>query len=161
MTSIVSGPAGNQATVNFNGGYLHTINGELVGLNRTFPVINPATKKVVAVVPHATDAQLEQAVAGARSAFPAWSATPIAERQRLVVAIGDVLEQFAEEFTTLLTREQGKQRAGAEFEIFGSIAWCREMATLALAEETVEESDLRSVVVRQLISGSTTSGWPG
>ncbi|MFO7552601.1 MAG: aldehyde dehydrogenase family protein, partial [Haliea sp.] len=60
--------------------YQMIINGQKVGSDATFPVINPATEEVAAQCPKATEAHLEQAVAAARAAFPAWSARPGAER---------------------------------------------------------------------------------
>ena len=48
----------------------------------------------------------------------------------------------------LLTKEQGKPRAGAEWEILGSIIWCREIAKQSLADEVVEDSPERLVVTR-------------
>ena len=48
----------------------------------------------------------------------------------------------------LLTREQGKPRAGAEWEILGSAAWCAEIAKQSLPDEIVEETDDRRVVTR-------------
>ena len=60
----------------------------------------------------------------------------------------DLLEEHAEGFMALLTREQGKPRAGAEWEVFGSVAWLRAIATQKLPEEVVEETDERRVVTR-------------
>jgi acyl-CoA reductase-like NAD-dependent aldehyde dehydrogenase len=48
----------------------------------------------------------------------------------------------------LLTREQGKPRAGAEWEILGSAAWCAEIAKQSLPDEVVEETDDRRVITR-------------
>ncbi|MGT2491750.1 aldehyde dehydrogenase family protein [Cupriavidus basilensis] len=44
-------------------------------------VINPATEQVIATAPAASRAQLDQAVAAAGRAFPAWRAMPLAQRQ--------------------------------------------------------------------------------
>jgi hypothetical protein len=43
-------------------------------------VLNPATEDVIAQVAEGTSADVDQAVAAARAAFPAWSATAPAER---------------------------------------------------------------------------------
>jgi acyl-CoA reductase-like NAD-dependent aldehyde dehydrogenase len=47
-----------------------------------------------------------------------------------------------------LTKEQGKPRAGAEWEILGSAAWCGEIAKQSLPDEQVEETADRSVITR-------------
>ena len=43
--------------------------------------------------------------------------------------LGDLVEEHREAFIRLLITEQGKGRAGAEWEIGGSILWLREIAT--------------------------------
>lgn len=134
--------------VDFDRDYVLTIDGNAERWERTFPVYNPATKEVIAEVPSATEAQLDESVAAAREAFKTWSRTPLEERQAIVSAIGDVLEEHAEEFMALLTREQGKPRAGAEWEILGSALWLREIATQSLEDEVVEDSAERRVVTR-------------
>ena len=53
------------------------INGRLVQGAGTLDVINPATGRTLTVAPRADRAQLDQAVAAAKTAFPTWSATPL------------------------------------------------------------------------------------
>ncbi|KAK4447174.1 aldehyde dehydrogenase [Podospora aff. communis PSN243] len=52
------------------------INGELVEASdkKTFPVYNPATREVTAIVPEASADDTNTAVAAAKAAFPSWSA---------------------------------------------------------------------------------------
>lgn len=128
--------------------YANIVNGQKRSSEITAPVYNPATGKEFARVPVATEADLNDAVAAARAAFPDWSATPLAERQAIVSAIGDRLEQHAEEMMDLLTREQGKPRAMAEWEVYGSIAWFREIAKQELPEVVLEDSPDRKVITR-------------
>lgn len=128
--------------------YSHIINGERTGSETTAPVYNPATGQVFAEVPVATRDDLDRAVAAAKAAFPGWAATPLAERQAIVSAIGDRLEEHAEEFLALLTAEQGKPRSMAEWEVYGSIAWFREIAKQSLPEEVLEDTPDRKVISR-------------
>jgi len=134
--------------IEFNTNYVMTINGESVATPKTQPTFNPATKQVIAQVPDCSEEQLDSTVTAARQAFGPWSARPAEERQQLVAKLGDLLEQHAEEFIALLTLEQGKPRAGAEWEIGGSALWLKEIATQTLPEEIVEETDERKVVTR-------------
>lgn len=53
--------------------------GQAVETERTFEVFNPALGEAFAVAQCAEPAQVEAAVAAARSAFPAWSALPDAK----------------------------------------------------------------------------------
>lgn len=134
--------------ISFDADYLSTIDGKAATSPTTAPVYNPATRQLIASVPVTTRNQLDEAVAAARRAFPGWAATPLAERQAIVSAIGDRLAAHAEEFMALLTREQGKPRAGSEWEVLGSVAWFREIANQSLPEETVADTAERRVVTR-------------
>lgn len=136
-------------TVDFFADYTMTIDGKAASADDRIDAYNPATEEVIASVPDASRAQLDAAVAAAKRAFPAWSARPIEERQALVAAIGDRIAEHAEDFKRLLIREQGKGRAGAEWEIGGSVIWCHEIAKQRLDPEIVDRSEGRQVEVRK------------
>lgn len=141
-------------SIDFNSDYKMTIDGKLVGADETFDVFNPATEEVIAKAPEASRKQFEDAVAAAKQAFPAWSAKPAEERRALVSKIGDVVEQYADEFMQLLTKEQGKGRAGSEWEIGGSSIWCREIATQKLEPEFSDSGeDNRTIETRRVPLG--------
>ncbi|MGW7358493.1 aldehyde dehydrogenase family protein [Streptomyces sp. NPDC054802] len=70
-------------------------------------VINPADEQVIAHVPAGTVEDVDAAVHAARAAFPAWAATPSAERARLLAALRDELAQRAEEIAETVTAELG------------------------------------------------------
>jgi len=117
------------------------INGELVAGDQVMDVINPATEGVLASCPRASENQLNAAVAAASAAFPAWSATPIEERKRVVNAIADVIEANAAELAQILTQEQGKPLADATGEVYGMAAFCRYFTSLDLPMKVLEDSD--------------------
>jgi len=110
--------------------YKLLIDGEMVDGVSSFDVINPATAQPFARCPKADEKLLNHAVAAAKSAFPAWAATPIDQRAALVTALADRLEQRAEEFASLLTTEQGKPLNQAMFEIMGSVMTLRAFAAM-------------------------------
>lgn len=114
----------------------------------SIPVYSPATKQIVAHVSDASRAQLDSAVTAARSAYRSWRQSTWSERAQVLNCIADAIEQNSGELMHLLTLEQGKPKAGAEWEVFGSVIWCREIAKQSLAEETVEDSAARRVVTR-------------
>src|SRR5688572_1040472 len=132
----------------FDADYTMTVGGKALASERTFPAFNPATRETIAQVPDGTVQHLNDAVSAARSAFKEWREAPPARRQDAVRQIGEALERHAESFMTLLTREQGKPRAGAEWEILGSVAWLKAMATMSLEDEVLEDSGERRVVTR-------------
>lgn len=85
------------------------INGERhVGQGASFEVINPATEAVAARGNLASVAQLDQAVAAARRAFPAWSATADAERTALLHRIADRIETNSDELARIIVAGTGQ-----------------------------------------------------
>lgn len=132
----------------FHRDYTMTVNAESQVAAQTFDVLNPANRAVIAKVPDASQAQLDAAVSAARNAQPVWSAMPLAQRQQALVAMAEAIEQNAEHLMSLLTREQGKPRAGAEWEIGGSAIWLREIAKQSLDDEIVEDTPQRRVITR-------------
>jgi len=76
---------------------------------KTFSSTNPAnTNEVVGHFQQSTLADLEEAVAAARKAQPAWAAVPAPERGEILLRTALLLEQHKEEFAALMTREMGK-----------------------------------------------------
>src|SRR5262245_54069141 len=122
------------------------IDGKLVEGAGTLDVINPATGRTLTAAPRADRAQLEQAVAAAKAAFPAWSATPLRQRAALLVELAGALEAGQGDFARLLTREQGKPLPQAHWEVAQSVATLRYFATLDLPAEVLKEDDARKVV---------------
>jgi aldehyde dehydrogenase (NAD+) len=70
-------------------------------------VENPATEEVIGVVTQADTADVDAAVAAARAAFPAWAATPVAERAAVLRRVRDVIAERADVFADTVHREQG------------------------------------------------------
>jgi acyl-CoA reductase-like NAD-dependent aldehyde dehydrogenase len=122
------------------------INGKAVAGASTFPVINPATEEVLVDCPRADLAQLNQAVAAAKAAFPAWAARSIDERRRLLQRLADTLEAQTDRFAELLTREQGKPVAHAAFEIAGAVDMIRTMAAMDLPVDVLKETASTRIV---------------
>lgn len=117
--------------------YRLLIGGEQVEGELTLPVVNPATGEVFAEAPRASRSQLDRAVAAANAAFPAWAATPIAERRAFLVKIADVVGAHAEALAPILVREHGMPLANARIEImvFG-------LKLRAFAEAPVPDRDI-------------------
>lgn len=151
-------------TINFFADYTMTIDGQAANSPVRFEALNPATEEVIADVPDASRDQLDAAVAAARRAFPTWSTRPESERQVLVAKIGDAIQAHAEVFMRLLTLEQGKARAGAEWEIGGSSMWCSEIAKQSLPVHFAENSEGRTVETRRtplgVVGGITPWNFP-
>jgi acyl-CoA reductase-like NAD-dependent aldehyde dehydrogenase len=122
------------------------INGKLSEGAATLDVVNPATGRILASAPRASRAQLDDAVAAAKAAFPGWSKTPLRARAALLVKLADALEASQADFSRLLTEEQGKPLSEANVEISFAIATIRYFASLDLPPEVLQEDATRKVV---------------
>ena len=88
--------------------YKNLIGGKMIATDRMLDVVNPATEQVIGQVPHCGKAELDQAVAAARTAFKTWKNTPIEERRAAIQAMSAAIKANADELFRLLTSEQGK-----------------------------------------------------
>ncbi|MFV3075588.1 aldehyde dehydrogenase family protein [Niveispirillum fermenti] len=122
------------------------INGVLRDGARHIDVVNPATGAAFATCPVADLALLDEAVAAAKAAFPAWSARPLADRAGLLTRLADAMQARAAEFGRLLTLEQGKPLDQAGMEIMGAIFTLRAFAGMKL-DPVVQKDDAKGKVV--------------
>ena len=87
----------------------HLINGQMVNdNNRSQDVFNPATGKAEKKVALASKATVEEAIAAAQEAYPAWRNTPPIKRARVMFRFKDLLEQNADKICQLIGAEHGK-----------------------------------------------------
>ncbi|SCX72569.1 aldehyde dehydrogenase family protein [Variovorax sp. EL159] len=107
------------------------IDGHLVPGDLEFEVINPATEQRIAMSPAASPAQLDQAVAAANRAFPAWRATSLAQRQAVLSGMAEITRSHAEELAGLLSQEQGKPLEDARGELSACAGFFDYHASLA------------------------------
>src|SRR5437762_7464774 len=81
------------------------------------PVCNPATAERIASVPMSSNADVDDAVAAARAAFPAWRRTPPGERIQYLFALKQLLDANIRDLAKAITQECGKTLAEAEGEL--------------------------------------------
>ncbi len=87
----------------------HLIDGQLVaGGSRSQEVFNPATGKAEKRLLLADKTTVQQAIASAHAAYPAWRATPPLKRARVMSKLKNLLEENAEAICALVTAEHGK-----------------------------------------------------
>jgi acyl-CoA reductase-like NAD-dependent aldehyde dehydrogenase len=122
------------------------INGKLVPGAASTGVINPATGKSFVQCPRADVAQLNEAVAAAKAAFPAWSRKSWDERRRALIALADALTKRSDEFAALLTQEQGKPFMQAQFEMGGAIAMIHAFAEMEIVPKVLREDATQKIV---------------
>ena len=80
-------------------------------------VVEPATEGVLAEIPRAGAAEVDEAVARARGALPAWRALAPAARAQLLRSLADTLEAHLEELALLEARNAGKPIGDARGEM--------------------------------------------
>jgi 1-pyrroline dehydrogenase len=80
-------------------------------------VLAPATGEAIARVPRGTAADVERAVAAARSAAPAWGAATPAARAQALLGLAELVERHADELAETEARNAGKPRAAAAEEL--------------------------------------------
>jgi malonate-semialdehyde dehydrogenase (acetylating) / methylmalonate-semialdehyde dehydrogenase len=100
------------------------INGKFVNNTstlRSLDVISPIDGNPLSTVPMSTAAELDAAVKAAKSAFPAWSKTPIKERVQVFFRYKYLLEKHSRELAELVQEENGKTYGEALAEIEKSI----------------------------------------
>jgi acyl-CoA reductase-like NAD-dependent aldehyde dehydrogenase len=112
-------------------------------------VVDPATEEVAARIPAGTPADVDRAVAAARAAFAAWSATSTEERIKTLDRIREGLEARAGEVAKAITTEMGapltfssRIQVGLPMTVLGSVS-------SLLADYDFEERLGTSLVVRE------------
>ncbi|HUE60980.1 MAG TPA: aldehyde dehydrogenase family protein, partial [Acidimicrobiales bacterium] len=73
----------------------------------TIPVINSSTEEVMGTIPDGTPEDVNRAVAAAKKAFPAWSATSVDERAKYCSRIAEGIGARMDEIATLVSEEVG------------------------------------------------------
>ncbi|QIK39298.1 CoA-acylating methylmalonate-semialdehyde dehydrogenase [Pontivivens nitratireducens] len=84
---------------------------------RTQPIYNPATGEAVGTLPLSSVEEVNQAVANAKAAFPAWHATPPLKRARIMFRFLELLNRNAVKLARELSREHGKTHDDAMGEV--------------------------------------------
>ncbi|WP_329379441.1 aldehyde dehydrogenase family protein [Streptomyces sp. NBC_01716] len=141
MTATAELTGGRLATLFHAGGRWVQAHGEALD------VMNPATGRLLGRVVAATVQDVGQAVEQARAAAPVCAALPLAERQRLLLRLRDLLARDTQQLARLITAEMGMPlRQSVE----AQVGWCAEviedavaMAPDALADDSTQQSVVR------------------
>lgn len=99
--------------------------------SKTIPVVDPATGKTIGAVADADSADVDKAVAAARSALESgpWAELKPSERQALIWRLSDLIDAHAEELAELESIDNGKTKAMASIvDIPGTRDYFRYMA---------------------------------
>ena len=134
----------------------HLINGEALGGETSGESINPSDlDDVVARYPKAGAAEVNDAVAAARAAFPGWSEASPEVRSDVLDKAGSLIMSRAKDLGTLLSREEGKtlpegtgevMRAARILKYFAGEALRRHGQTLESTRPSVDVETYREAV---------------
>ncbi|MGE0742489.1 MAG: NAD-dependent succinate-semialdehyde dehydrogenase [Hyphomonadaceae bacterium] len=83
----------------------------------TEPVINPATGRTLAELPHATGADLDAALHAAERGFAVWRNVTAVERGKVIKRAAELIRERIETIALAMTLEQGKPLAEARGEV--------------------------------------------
>jgi acyl-CoA reductase-like NAD-dependent aldehyde dehydrogenase len=139
--------------VDFTTDFTMTVDGAGRSTSGSLDVVNPATEVVVATAPDASRADLDDAVAAARRAFPGWRSTRIERRREALAALGASIGENAEAFARLLTLEQGRPLAKAMEEVQAAAFWCQAVAQQEIPTVVNEQSAERRSETRYVPLG--------
>jgi succinate-semialdehyde dehydrogenase/glutarate-semialdehyde dehydrogenase len=90
------------------------------GNGRGEDVINPATEKPLARLPHASQAELDQALEAAKKGFQVWRATSAYDRSKIMREAADLMRERHDTIAKILVQEQGKVYPEARGEVITS-----------------------------------------
>ncbi|MEP9321122.1 aldehyde dehydrogenase [Pseudomonas sp. LABIM340] len=97
--------------------YQHYIDNRFVAGEPLIEVHNPANGELLARIPEASTAQVDNAIGAARAAQKGWAARPAIERAGYLRKIAEKVRANAPRLAKIITAEQGKVPALAEVEV--------------------------------------------
>jgi succinate-semialdehyde dehydrogenase/glutarate-semialdehyde dehydrogenase len=83
-------------------------------------VLNPATGKPLAHLPHASKADLDEALEAAKKGFALWRATSAYDRAKIMRKAADLIRERHDSISKILVQEQGKVYVEARAEVVTS-----------------------------------------
>src|SRR5919108_762603 len=83
-------------------------------------VLNPATEKPLAHLPHASTADLDAALESARKGLAVWRATSAYERAKIMRKAADLMRERHDAISKIMVQEQGKVYVEARAEVLTS-----------------------------------------
>src|SRR6186997_1615466 len=90
------------------------------GGNKGEDVLNPATEKPLAHLPHANTADLDEALQSAKKGFAVWRATSAYDRCKIMHKAADLMRERHDAIAKIMVLEQGKPYAEARGEVIVS-----------------------------------------
>ncbi len=115
-------------------------------------VINPATEKPLAQLPHATKADLDEALEAAKKGFAVWRATSAFDRAKIIRKAAELMRERYDAISKILVQEQGKVYPEARAEVLTSceiLEWYAEEGRRAYGRIVPGRGKIRQLVVQE------------
>ncbi|HWP25640.1 MAG TPA: NAD-dependent succinate-semialdehyde dehydrogenase [Xanthobacteraceae bacterium] len=115
-------------------------------------VINPATEKPLAQLPHATKADLDIALDAAKKGFAVWRATSAYDRCKIIRKAAELMRERYDAIAKILVQEQGKVYPEARAEVLTSceiLEWYAEEGRRAYGRIVPGRGKVRQLVVQE------------
>jgi len=115
-------------------------------------VINPATEKPLAHLPHATTADLDQALEAAKKGFAVWRAASAYDRAKIMRKAADLIRERHDTISKILVLEQGKVYGEARAEVLTSadiIEWYAEEGRRAYGRIVPGRGKVRQLIMQE------------
>jgi succinate-semialdehyde dehydrogenase / glutarate-semialdehyde dehydrogenase len=115
-------------------------------------VINPATEKPFAHLPHATTADLDQALEAAKKGFAVWRAASAYDRAKIMRKAADLIRERHDAISKILVLEQGKVYGEARAEVLTSadiIEWYAEEGRRAYGRIVPGRGKVRQLIMQE------------
>jgi succinate-semialdehyde dehydrogenase/glutarate-semialdehyde dehydrogenase len=93
------------------------IDGKWLKRSGRTPIINPTDESTLGTIPHATRADLDDALAAAEKGFQIWRKTSPAKRAEIILRASALVRERIDEIATAMTLEQGKQINQSRLEV--------------------------------------------
>src|ERR1700728_4615494 len=115
-------------------------------------VINPATEKPLAHLPHASAADLDRALEAAKKGFAVWRAVSAYDRAKIMRKAADLMRERYDAISKTLVQEEGKAYAEARAEVITSadiIEWYAEEGRRAYGRIVPGRGKIRQLVIQE------------
>ena len=122
------------------------------GGGKSEEVINPATEKPLAVLPHASQSDLDEALASAKKGFAAWKATSAYDRAKIMRKAADLMRERHDAISKIMVQEQGKVYPEARGEVLVSadiIDWYAEEGRRSYGRIVPGRGKVRQLVIQE------------
>jgi succinate-semialdehyde dehydrogenase/glutarate-semialdehyde dehydrogenase len=120
--------------------------------NKGEDVLNPATEKPLAHLPHASKSDLDEALASAKKGFAVWKATSAYDRSKILRKAADLMRERHDAIAKIMVLEQGKPYVEARGEVIVSadiIDWYAEEGRRSYGRIVPGRGKVRQLVVNE------------